>query len=194
LKNEVYDCMIRTLRGKILSKVPPQAVVEVGGLGYGIFAPFDAFEIFKLNEEVFLFTYHHITEDRQQLYGFLTVDQRDFFELLLTVSGVGPKSALSVVSSNTTDVLRSAIAEGGGDIFASIAGIGKKTAERIIVDLKSKIGIQPGMSSSYGDTYEALRALGFGPAEVRQALAGLPPQTKDTQEQIKLALKALAKR
>ncbi len=186
--------MIRTLRGKVLSKMPPQIVMEINGIGYGVFAPLDTFERVKADEEVFLFCHHHVAEDKEDLYGFLDVDQRDFFELLLTVSGVGPKSALTVVGSNKTDVLRSAISEGNAEVFASASGIGKKTAERIIVDLKSKIGIQPGLAASFSDTYEALRALGFAANEIKQALQSLPVDVKDAQEQIRLALKALAKK
>src|SRR3989344_6967669 len=156
--------MIRTLRGKVLSIIPSQLVVEINGIGYGVFAPLGVFDRVRVDEEAYLFIHHHLAEDKEDLYGFLDVEQRDFFELLLSVSGVGPKSALAVVGSNTVEVLRSAIAEGTPSVFANASGIGKKTAERIIVDLKSKIGIQPGLASGYGDTYEALRALGFGQA------------------------------
>lgn len=186
--------MIKTLRGKVIGKNPPQAIVETSGVGYGIFMTLDALEKLKINDEVFVYTYHHITEDKQDLYGFVSPEQRDFFELLLTVSGVGPKSALSILGSNSTDVLRSAIAEGKPEIFANASGIGKKTSERIIVDLKSKIGIQPGLASGYGDTYEALSGLGYSASEVKRALATIPADVKDTNEQIRLALKALAKK
>lgn len=186
--------MIKTLRGRVIGKNPPQAIVESSGVGYGVFMALDALERLKINEEVFVYIHHHVAEDKQDLYGFTTPEQRDFFELLLTVSGVGPKSALSILGSNSADVLRSAIAEGKPEIFANASGIGKKTSERIIVDLKSKIGIQPGLASGYGDTYEALSSLGYSANEVKKALASIPQEVKDTQEQLRLALKALAKK
>jgi holliday junction DNA helicase RuvA len=140
-----------------------------------------------------LYTYFHVGEDKQDLYGFLSAVDRDFFELLLTVSGVGPKVALSILSSHDTNILRSAIAENRPEIFASASGVGKKTAERIIVDLKSKIGIQPDLASDYGQTFEALRSLGYTANEAKQALAAVPKGVTDSAEQIRLALKALAK-
>lgn len=186
--------MIKTLRGKVIGKNPPQAIVEVNSVGYGVFVTLDVLDKLRMNEEALFYIHHHIGEDKQDLYGFLTPDQRDFFELLLTVSGVGPKSALSILGSNATNVLRSAIAEGNPSIFANASGIGKKTSERIIVDLKSKIGLQPDLARGYGDTYEALSALGYSAAEVKKALQQIPPNIKNTQEQIKIALRALAKR
>ena len=186
--------MIRTLKGLISGKNPPRVIVEVGGVGYGLFVPLAVFDELSLNQERFFYIHHHISEDKQELYGFLTAEQRDFFELLLTVSGVGPKSALSIVSSNTVDILRSAISEGDSQIFSNASGVGRKIAERIIVDLKSKIGEQPGLSMAYGDTYEALRGLGYTAAEVKRALNEIPADVSDTQEQIKLALKALARK
>lgn len=186
--------MIKTLRGKVIGKNPPQAIIEAAGVGYGVFMTLDALEKVKINDEVLVYTYHQVAEDKQDLYGFTDPEQRDFFELLLTVSGVGPKSALSILGSNSTDVLRSAIAEGNAAVFANASGIGKKTSERIIVDLKSKIGIQPGLASGYGDTYEALSSLGYSASEVKRALASVPQDVKDTQEQIRLALKALARK
>ena len=186
--------MIRSIRGKLVSKTPPRLVIDVGGFGYGVFVPFSLFESMEIGKEIFLYTHFHVSEDRQDIYGFLAAEQREFFELLLSVSGVGPKVALSIVNSNSVSVLRSAIAEENAQIFANASGVGRKIAERIIVDLKSKIGIQPDLASGYGDTYEALRSLGYSVAEVKEALKGLPADVKDTQEQIKLALKALVRK
>lgn len=185
--------MIRSLRGKVISKTPPELLVEVGGVGYGINTPLDVFDQVETDKEVFLYIHHDVGESKEELYGFLQSNRRDFFELLLSVSGVGPKSALSVVSSNETKVLRSAIAEGNTGIFVNASGIGKKTAGRIIVDLKSKIGIQPGLASGYGDTYEALRALGYTANEAKKAISQIPSEVKDDQERIKAALKSLVK-
>src|SRR3989338_6036464 len=165
-----FGYMIRIIKGKIIGKTPPQLIVEVNGIGYGVFLPLDSFDRVQMNQDAIIFTHHHVSEGKQELYGFLDTDQRDFFELLLTVSGVGPKSALSIIGSNQIQVLRSAIAEGQAQIFANASGIGKKTAERIIVDLKSKVGMQPDIASGYGDTYEVLRALGYTAAEVKKAL------------------------
>src|SRR5437763_1439962 len=104
--------MIRTLRGKVIGKNLPQLIVEVGNIGYGVLVTLDNFDQVKIEQNVFLFIHHHITEDKQDLYGFLVATERDFFELLLTVSGVGPKSALSILGSNDVNVLRSAISKG----------------------------------------------------------------------------------
>ena len=186
--------MIRSIRGKIIARTPPKIVVEASGLGYGVNVPLSALETLSDDQEIFLYIYHHLSEDRSDLYGFLKPDQRDFFELLLTVSGVGPKVALAIINSNGVDVLRSAIAEGQSQVFANASGVGRKIAERIIVDLKSKISIQPGLASGYGDTFEALRSLGYSAAEVKRALSEVPAGVEDVHEQIKLALKALARK
>jgi Holliday junction DNA helicase RuvA len=171
----------------------PQAVLEINGIGYGVSVSLECLDKMSLGQEALLYTHHHIGEDKQDLYGFSTADQRDFFELLLSISGVGPKSALSIVSSNDPNILRSAIAKGEPDIFMHAAGVGKKTAERIVLELKSKVGIQPDIASGYGQVFEALRSLGYNPPEVKKAIAAIPASITDVQEQLKIALQVLAR-
>jgi len=186
--------MIRTLNGQVIGVNPPQVIVEINGIGYGVYVPLDSFDRLKIGENSFFYIHHHLGEQASDLYGFLDTEQRDFFELLLTVSGVGPKSALAITGSNSVGVLRSAISEGDPAVFRNASGVGTKIAERIIVDLKSKIGLQPGLATGYGEAYEALRGLGYSGPEIKKALNEVPKDLKDTQEQIKAVLKQLARK
>jgi Holliday junction DNA helicase RuvA len=189
--------MIASLRGILLSTTPLRAVLEVGGIGYEVNVPVTTAEkLPAAGQQAFLYTTVLYREDSQSLYGFATAAERDFFRLLIDkVSGVGPKVALALMSHLSLAGLQSAIAASDAELLSKCPGIGRKTAERIILDLKDKLGaiehIVPAVnaagaaahsgseSTETADALAALVALGYRPPEadkaVRKAVAALGP-------------------
>ena len=169
--------MIAYVKGTLTEKSPSRVIVDVGGVGYEAFIPLSTFDrLPAAGEIVKLHTYHCVREDAQTLYGFATEREREMFELVTTVSGVGPKIALAVLSGLTIGDLQLAIAEGNAKRLASVKGIGKKTAERIVVELRGRINPLEAVSlrgadgkkadnAALHDTVLALGQLGF-PSEV----------------------------
>ena len=186
--------MITFLRGKLVEALPTQAIVEVQDVGYEVLIPLSSFDKLPApGSEVRLLTHLAIREDAHVLYGFMTAAERDLFRLLInTVSGIGPKIALNVLSGMNPVALRGAVARGDVKSLSQISGVGKKTAERIVVELKDKIGAAGAWEASsaqralsdadqkINDAVLALMALGFKPPEahdvVRASQAALGPQ------------------
>jgi Holliday junction DNA helicase RuvA len=178
--------VIGSVRGRLLSATALSAVVEAGGIGYELNVPVTTAEKLPApGTEVLLYTHAVYREDSQALYGFVATDERDFFRLLINqVAGVGPKVALALMSRFSLDLLESTIATGDADSLSKCPGIGRKTADRIILDLKDKLGssrgsskvrfIAPGGgsdgSSAIGDAIAALLALGYKPADAEKAV------------------------
>jgi len=131
--------MITHIRGKLVEKNPTYAVVEASGLGYFLNISLNTFSQLPEEESVFLYTYLSVKEDSQTLFGFTTKIERELFKLLISVSGVGPSIARTMLSSMSTDEIKQAIASGNSDVIQSVKGIGAKTAQRVIIDLKDKI-------------------------------------------------------
>ncbi len=191
--------MIASVRGTLLFLAVDHAVIEANGIGYQIFAPRPVLaQLGAPGDEVRLYTYMHIREDVLALYGFATSDQRHLFETLLTVSGIGPKVALSVLSSGAPDEVRMAIASGDVARLSRVPGIGKKTAERVVLELKSKMdikglaaaGVAPAVAGVNADLAETLVALGFSAAEANAAIGALPADAPPTlEERLRIALK-----
>lgn len=175
--------MIAQIRGTVIEKHPTRVMVDVGGIGYEIWISLSSHDkIGRIGETVTLQTYMHVREDIMQLYGFATFEEKELFLLLISVSGVGPKSALGILSSLTAADLRHAIATENVDFLTAAPGVGKKTAQRIVVDLKEKVSKMVGIvdvetitpSSVAGLTDEALIALtslGFAKAVADKAVA-----------------------
>lgn len=133
--------MISRLRGTIVSKTPSEVVIDVNGVGYQLSVPLSTSEALEgIRGESLLLTYLHVREDTLQLYGFSTEAERETFRILLSVNGVGPRLALGILSGIRVAELRSAIARGDIQILSSITGVGRKTAERLIMELRSKVG------------------------------------------------------
>ncbi len=135
--------MIAFLHGKLADATPTHVVVDCGGVGYSVFIPLSSYD--KLppkGGELKLLTYHHVVahEGTQQLFGFVTPEEREMFLLLVSISGIGPKLALNILSSTSVNALRGAIASGDTTSLSALRGIGKKTAERLVVELKDKVG------------------------------------------------------
>ncbi|MFM7101800.1 MAG: Holliday junction branch migration protein RuvA [Verrucomicrobiota bacterium] len=188
--------MITHLHGTLVEALPTQAVVDVHGVGYEVLIPLSSFDrLPSPGQEVRLLTHLAVREDAHVLYGFLSAAERDLFRLLIhTVSGIGPKIALNVLSGMNVAAFRAAVAAADVKALASVSGVGRKTAERISVELKDKLGGReslspalpagtrpvPGTDTRANDAAAALVALGFKPADaaeaVRAALAMLGPE------------------
>jgi Holliday junction DNA helicase RuvA len=189
--------MIARLRGKPVGSTPEGLVLDVGGVGYLVAATPSAIRKADGADEVVVETYLHVREDAMQLYGFADRAERELFIQLLTVNGVGPKVALAIVSGSPAEELRRAIVREDIARFQAIPGIGKKTAERIVLELKEKIGagVVELMAAPSGDTHvvarDALVELGYTLVDAERALAdsdpALPPE-----ERVRLALKRAA--
>jgi Holliday junction DNA helicase RuvA len=189
--------MIASLRGTVLHiQQPSFLVVEVGGVGFKVSVPASVFDdLDGVGRNVFLHTYLMVREDALNLYGFSTEEQRALFELLLTVQGVGPRLALSVLSTLSLDVLRHAVAQEQAEVLDRVPGIGRKTAEKIVFALKDKLGAETALGAlapvSDVDTevLGALTALGYSVVEAQSALQSIPKgQGKDVEDRIRLAL------
>ena len=150
----------------------------------------------RLNQELSLVIHTYVREDQLTLYGFQTLPELEFFELLLTVSGVGPKSALGIMSLASLEMIKSAIVSEDPSVFTKVSGIGRKTAERVIVELKEKLKDEKSsmpVAKEHSDAMDALVALGYSQQEARDALKAVPANISNLQEKVKIALKALSK-
>ncbi len=193
--------MIGKLSGTLLEKSPPQVLVDCGGVGYEVDVPMSTFYgLPQLGEKVALLTHFVVREDAQLLYGFATATEREAFRQLIKVSGVGPRMALSLLSGMSVAELAQAVTAQEAGRLVKVPGIGKKTAERLLLELKGKLGADLGplaggglpLGDSHGDIQQALIALGYNEKEAAAALKALPADV-GVSEGIKLALRALAK-
>jgi Holliday junction DNA helicase RuvA len=191
--------MIATLEGRIVAKGENYVVVAVGGVGFKVYVPSSVLaRLGGTGQEVSLFTHMHVRENEIALYGCSTPDELALFDLLLGVSGIGPKVALNVVSMMSTDALRDAIARGDAAMLTRIPGVGKKTAERVMLDLKDKLGVglefvsYPALTHADAEVISALTSLGYSIAEAQAALRSLPPEDLILEERIRLALQYFA--
>jgi Holliday junction DNA helicase RuvA len=187
--------MISTLQGTVTDKGENFLVVETGGLGFKIHLPAPLVARWgALGRQVQLFTHLHLRENEVSLYGFETKSELTFFQALLGVSGIGPKVALGALSGANVDALRSAIAAGDSDYLTQLPGIGKKTAQRIILDLRGKLEAEelipaPALSSVDEDVLAALLSMGYSESETRAAVAALPQEEMPLEERLLLALR-----
>jgi len=193
--------MISFLRGKIIHKSLNSLILEVNNIGYQIFAGENFLAELRVGSEAEIYTHHNIREDASDLYGFKNPEDLELFGLLLTVSGVGPKSALGVLSLASAGDIKEAIARDDASLLTKVSGIGKKTAERVVLELKNKIirtaGAMSAISSlpsGSSDELDALMTLGYSLSEAREALNALGPEITDSGERVKAALKKMAKR
>lgn len=201
--------MIAALTGRLAFKAPSHMTLDVHGVGYEVLIPLSTFYALpELNETTSVSIHTHVREDAIQLFGFLTLLEKEAFILLTGISGIGPKLALSVLSSLSVADLVSAVRAGDVEKLATVPGVGKKTAARIALEIKDKIGrLAPGavdeptpssepLNQLQEDALSALVNLGYKPVEVKQALkrvAAAPASTRTLQEVIREVLKDLAK-
>ena len=192
--------VIGRLAGLLAEKTPPQILIDCQGVGYEVWVPMSSFyQLPALGERVTLLTHFVVREDAQLLYGFVTETERAAFRELIRISGIGPRMALAVLSGMSVTELAQAIAAQQAGRLTKVPGIGRKTAERLLLELKGRLGPDLGApgaaapaSDSQTDILQALLALGYSDKEAAAALQALPPDV-GVSEGIRLALKALAK-
>ena len=199
--------MIASLDGTVADLAADALVVEVAGIGYQVFAAPALLATIRPGARLKIYTYHLVREDVQALYGFRTPEERGFFTLLLTVNGVGPKVALAIVGSRAVADLQLAILQRDQAVLTAVTGVGKKLADRVILELKEKVaaaGIAAGAAASAaagagagageGDVFAALQALGYSLAEARaasRASIAESPVGADLEDRVKAALRTL---
>ena len=186
--------MIFSLKGKIIYKGDEFFVLETNKIGYQIFVSDKFLKKIKLNEQIKVFTYLYLREETQELYGFESLEELEFFKKLLTISGVGPKIAQGILSLGKISEIKKAIQEGKIDFLAKVPGIGKKIAQKIILDFSGKIEeiIKPKTTDK--KLIDALLKLGYKKSEIKEIISQIPPEIEKTEEKIKYALKILSKK
>jgi holliday junction DNA helicase RuvA len=195
--------MIGSLRGRIIAKQAPQVVIECGGVGYELETPLSTFlDLPAPGSDLFLYTHLLVREDAQILYGFSSADERLMFRALLKVNRVGAKLALAILSAMTTNDFRRCVEFDDSTTLAKIPGVGKKTAERLIIEMRDRIGAAaPGggraapltvEANARNEAVDALVSLGYKPKEVNNLIAKLDIEDKSAEDIIRLALRQAA--
>lgn len=187
--------MISSLSGTVRHKDINAVVVDVGGVGYKIFVTGETALDAEPSSPIFLWTHLSVRENSLDLFGFLERELLETFELLITISGIGPKSALGILNVATPAMLRQAVGSGDTTYLTRVSGIGKKNAEKIVLELKDKLKISSEDAKvdtrSEGDALEALVSLGYSDRDAREALKQVPKETEGASERLKAALKML---
>ncbi len=191
--------MIASIEGKVAAKGKDYAVITTGGIGFKVFAPFQTLERIDSAGEAFLHTMLIVREDSMTLFGFATVAEREVFEILLSVNGVGPKLALAILSNLSLDSLRNAVVGERAEILTRVPGIGKKTAQKILIELKDKLklGLDTAPVSTFddinSDVLDALVALGYSIVEAQTAIQSMPSDApQNVEDRVRLALQYFA--
>ena len=177
--------MIAHIAGTVAEKFAGSIIVDVVGVGYEIAIPLSDYEAARLDESVKFYTYHHVREQAEELFGFSSLAAKKLFELLITVQGVGPKAALAILSLGSAEQVRNAIANSDSSYVTKASGVGKKTAERVVVDLADKVGLPTHYAQTVpvqtelntnDEALEALMALGYTLADATKALENVDPK------------------
>jgi Holliday junction DNA helicase RuvA len=185
--------MIAYLHGRLTEATPTSVVVDCGGVGYAVFIPLSSYDqLPPKGATVKLLTYHHVIsqDGTHQLFGFVTPAEREMFLLLISISGIGPRLALNILSSTSIAALRAAIAAGDTATLSTLRGIGKKTAERLVVELKDKVGVAAEAAASHdprlADAMSALVSLGYKQMDAHKAIMAAAERigTKSTVEEL----------
>lgn len=190
--------MIAHVSGTLAEKFLTSLIIDVNGVGYEVYVTAIDYDVAALGEPIKLYTHHHIREQDQSLFGFSSLSAKRLFELLISVQGIGPKAALAILSLAPSEQVRSAISNGDAEFISKASGVGKKSAERVIVDLKDKVGAPSGAYEHVGgktpiqvpqdDALDALMALGFNLAQASEALQNIDTSLP-TEERVRQALK-----
>lgn len=193
--------MIATIRGVVAEKLSEQIVLDVRGVGYGLLVPFEDYGKLSVGDPAKLYVYEHIRESSHDLYGFTSLEIKALFEQLLEVNGVGPKMALNILGIGNAIHVRQAIANGDTKFIQQASGVGKRVAERVIVELKDKVGLIAGPDSGNvlvsdamlekDEAVQALVALGYSHQDAAMALMGIDKKLS-TEARVKQALKGTA--
>jgi len=191
--------MIASIRGQIQDLYPEAVVIDVSGIGMHINVPEPDLDGLKVGDMLFLQTYLVVREDSLTLYGFKTKEEREFFILLIGVNGVGPRSALNALSVLTPEAMRRAVFHDQAEVFTRVPGVGKKTAQKILLQLQDRIPVEPGMepvsvlSDVDGEVINALTTLGYSVVEAQAAIQSIPRDTpQDVEARLRLALQYFA--
>lgn len=190
--------MLAFLRGQVLVKRPGLLIIDNNGLGYQVFVGERFWEAAASGQPIETYLYHSVREDAADLYGFSSLDELSLFELLVSVSGIGPKSALGILSLADVEQIKQAIILGDESLLTKVSGIGGKTAQRLILELRGKMaGLLPAVSVDGGQTVassddlEALIALGYSAPDARRALSKVDASISDPAQRLKSALQQL---
>ncbi len=189
--------MIGYINGNIIFSCDKYVILNVGGVGYKIYISPDTLNSISGKEDVKLWTHLVVREDALDLYGFLDQKELDFFKLLIGISGIGPKGALGIMSVAPVETVLSAIGTGDTSYLTKVSGIGKKNAQKIVLELKDKVGTLASMEKTNTglhediDVIEALRSLGYKEREAREVLQELSPEIKGASQKITEALKLM---
>ena len=186
--------MIAKIKGTVDEIGLGGAIVDVSGVGYFLFLTNTTLSNIFTGKEVVFYTHHAVRENSEDLYGFDSQEEKDFFYLLLSISGIGPKSAIGVLNAAPIETIKEGVATGDASHLTKVSGIGKKSAEKIILELKDKIGAMETTGTNVtgsGDAIEALTALGYSLPEAREAIKNVD-RDLPTEEMVKHALKNLS--
>jgi len=188
--------MIGSLTGIVqyINTDKSSALINVQGVGYAVYLTTHTISSLKINSDIFIYTYTVVRETALDLFGFITLDEKNFFELLIGISGVGPKSALLILSLADIPTLHNAIAQNEITTLTKVSGIGKKIAQKIIIELKDKIGditVTGGVNTDDASVIEALEAMGYKQAEARDAVKQLPSDIIGLNKRVSAALKVI---
>jgi len=172
-------------------------IIDIGGIGYKVFTSPEVLSMAGKKEKISLWTHLSVRENALDLYGFKEYPELEFFEVLIQISGIGPKTALGVLSTAPVDTIKKAIALGEISYLTKVSGIGKKTAERVVVELRDKMGAMDAATSIMfkedEDVLQALQSLGYGNSEIREAIKNIPDDVSGINARIKEALRILGK-
>ncbi len=187
--------MIGYIEGTVRTQRTTHCIVVAGGIGYKVFATKETLAPLSIDQTLTLWTHLVVREDVLDLYGFISEEELQFFELLLTVSGIGPKGALGILDLASIEVLQQSIMSNNASYLTSVSGIGKKTAEKIVLGLKDKMSIESvgemAMFKIDVDNLEAMRALGYSAQEAREALREVPTTFTSSNDRLREALRLL---
>lgn len=189
--------MIAALKGTIFAITPPHIIVMVSGVGYSVLVTPRFFASLKTNQTITVYIYTHVREDALELYGFQTQEELQLFKQLTSISGIGPKGAIAIVDQGVA-AIRQAVVEGDVSFFTRVPRLGKKNAQKIIIELRPKLQADDMSFLRKKDTTThevaaALQSLGYSPAEINQALPQIPLQLKTTSDRVKYVLKNFQK-
>lgn len=184
--------MIGSLRGVVIDRNAQQVLLEVGGVGYRIGVTPGLLALTKTGENLFLYIHEVIREDAYDLYGFLTQDDLQLFLKLLSVSGVGPKVANTILSIGTADAVRKAVMSGDVDTLTSVPGVGKKTAQKIVLELRGQLVDDGELGGEEGEVISALQTLGYSASDARAALKRVDASVSGVSDRLREALKQLS--
>jgi Holliday junction DNA helicase RuvA len=187
--------MIASISGRVQEILSDSIVIQVGGVGLQVYVPNPTRDNYRISESINLHTYLVVRQDALSLYGFETGEEREFFNLLLGVQGIGPRLSLSILSVLSPDAIRRAVFHEQGEVFSRVPGVGKKTAQKILLQLQDKITMAPGLepvatiNETDVEVMDALTALGYSVVEAQAAIQAIPRDTpRDVETRLRLAL------